>query len=212
MLKSVAQFFTYLFHPLFVPLYGYSLLLFSNNYYSLLFPLQIKLLLICIVFSFTCILPVINLFILFKLRLIPSLKLDEGPHRTIPYLITSLFYFGMAYMIWSFNLPSVFKSLILAGAVSILLTTVINLKWKISAHMVGIGGLTGAALAVSLVLKQNFICWVYTFTGIAGLLGFSRLYLKAHSPAQVYAGYALGTASTFLFILGVYIVNLNIDF
>ncbi len=209
LLNSIARVFTYLLHPIFVPLYGYSLLLFTNNFYAYFFPPRLKFLLVCIVFSFTCLLPLVNLFILLRLRIINSLKLDDGSERTFPYLVTSLFYFAMSYIIWSYGLPVVFKALVLAGGLCILLTALINTRWKISAHMVGIGGLTGATMAVSLLLYQNFMPWLYLLFGLSGILGFSRLRLYAHTPAQVYAGYILGLVVTFLFILVAQFTGLN---
>src|ERR1700741_1819029 len=119
MLNKTAAFFSYALHPIFVPVYGYSIILFTNNYYSYFFSLKVKLLLLSIAFTFTCILPLLNLFILKRLKLIRSVTLDEQKQRTFPYIVTSVFYIGMGYLIWDFSIPFIFKSLILAGAASI---------------------------------------------------------------------------------------------
>ncbi len=208
--NRLSVFFSYLLHPLFIPFYGYCLLLFTPNYYAYFFSPTRKLLLLGIVLTFTCVLPILNLFILQRLKLIHSLRLDDSSQRTIPYLITSFFYFGLAYMLWTYQLPSVFKSLIISGAICILLTLLINLKWKISAHMTGMGGLTGATIALSLILKQNFIFWLHLIIALAGVLGFSRIKLDAHTPAQVYVGYIMGLIVTFVLVILFYVIDLSI--
>lgn len=209
MLDKIARFFSYLLHPLFIPLYGYALILFTNNFYSYFFSLKVKLLLLSIVFTFTCLLPVINLLILHRFKLIRSLSLEDANQRTFPYIVTIVFYLGMAYLVWDFSVPFVFKSVILAGAICIGLTLLINLKWKISAHMTGIGGLTGAVVMLSVSLHQNFIPLICVLLALSGILAFSRLQLRAHSPAQVYAGFLMGFVVTFLFIFVMYIVALH---
>jgi membrane-associated phospholipid phosphatase len=209
MMDKIASFFSYLLHPLFVPLYGYSIILFTNNYFSYFFSPKVKLLLLSIVFTFTCVLPVLNLYILLRFKLIRSLRLEDPEQRTFPYIVTSVFYLGMAYLVWDFNIPFIFKNLVLAGAICIGLAALINLRWKISAHMTGFGGLTGATVLVSLILRQNFLPLVCLLIALSGILAFSRLQLKAHTPGQVYLGFALGFVVTFLFLFMMYVVALH---
>lgn len=73
--------------------------------------------------------------------------------------------------------------------VSVLL---INLFWKISAHMVAIGGLCGMMIATSYRLQINLHPVLISLFIIAGLIAFSRLKLNAHDPSQVYFGFLLG--------------------
>jgi membrane-associated phospholipid phosphatase len=98
-----------------------------------------------------------------------------------------LFYLFLDLNIW----PSI-KVLIFGGGVSVLLTAIINLKYKISAHTVGIGGLIGSLMMISLVLKYNAVPEIAILFLIAGIIATCRLYLDAHSPKQIYAGFALG--------------------
>lgn len=203
---------SYLFHPLFAAAYGFSIILFTNNYFSYFFSLKIKLLLLAITISFTCFLPVFNLYVLKRLKLISSLYLENGKERTFPYIITSMFYLGMAYLIQDFQIPGIFVSFLLAAALCIFLTALINFKWKISAHMMGIGGLSGSVLAVSLILGQSFLLWFCILLGASGLTAFARLKLEAHTPAQVYLGFVIGMVSTFFFLITAYIINLHTIF
>ncbi|MCD6068611.1 MAG: putative rane protein [Bacteroidetes bacterium] len=212
MKSPLATVISYIFHPLFVAAYGFSILLFTKNYFSYFFPLNVKLLLLAMTISFTCFLPVFNLYVLKRLKLITSLYLDNGKERTFPYVITSMFYLGMAYLIRDFHIPGIYISFLVGAAATILLTAIINLKWKISAHMMGIGGLAGSILAVSLILGQNFLMWFCFIILAAGLTGFARLELNAHTPKQVYVGFSLGMLTTFFLLIGAYIINLHTIF
>jgi hypothetical protein len=75
-----------------------------------------------------------------------------------------------------------------------LLTLVITLRWKISAHMVGIGGLLGALLGVMVVHGAHAPVVLALAFVAAGALGTARLLVSDHTPAQVYVGTLLGTA------------------
>lgn len=209
MKSPLATVISYLFHPLFVASYGFAIILFTHNYFSYFFPLNVKLLLLAITISFTCFLPVFNLYVLKRLKLISSLYLDNGKERTFPYIITAMFYVGMAYLIRDFHIPGIYIIFLMGAAATILLTAIINLKWKISAHMMGMGGLAGSVLGISFILNQNFLMWFCFILLAAGLTGFSRLELKAHTPKQVYTGFVLGVLTTFSVLLSIYIINLR---
>lgn len=207
--KTISQVFSFLFHPLFVAAYGFSIILFTNNYFSFFFPLRTKLMLLSITFSFTCLLPVFNLFVLKRFKLISSYYLEDGKERTFPYVITAMFYMGMAYLIKDFQIPSIYISFLFAAAIGIILTAIINLKWKISAHLIGLGGLAGSVLALSFILHQNLLMWFCLIVLASGLTAFARIALKAHTPKQVYAGFLVGLLSTFVFIIVAYIINIH---
>ena len=201
--------FSYLFHPLFVAVYGFSIILFTTNYFSYFFSLNIKLRLLAIIIAFTCVLPVLNLYVLKKLKLISSFYLEDGRERTFPYIITAMFYIGMAYLIKDFQIPSIYMLFLFSAALCIMLAALINLKWKISAHLIGLGGLSGTVLALSFILRQNLLMWFCFVVAAAGLTAFARIQLKAHTPTQVYVGFLTGMVVTFIFLLLAYIINLH---
>lgn len=160
------------------------------------------------IFSFSFILPVINIYILYRLNRISSLRLEDQSERTFPYVLTSCFYFGLFYLFLDLSVWPSIKVLIFGGGFSILLTAIINLKYKISAHMVGIGGLIGSLLVVSYVLKYNSTPQVSILFIIAGIIATCRLYLNAHQPKQIYSGFFLG----FLTQIAVFLCFLYFNF
>jgi len=85
----------------------------------------------------------------------------------------------------------------MGSALSILIIVLINLKWKISAHAAGIGGLSGAIFGVCYRTAINPVWLLVLFLFISGVVSLSRLELKAHTPGQVLAGYVVGFIMVF---------------
>ena len=101
-------------------------------------------------------------------------------------------HFALFYLFYNRQLPSVFKILILGAAISILLTFIINRKWKISAHTIGIGGIAGATLGMMYRLQLDMNIFFMIIILLAGIVSYARLKLNAHTPSQVYTGFLLG--------------------
>lgn len=190
--------------------YGSLLFFFflRGSIYYYLTPTNLKWIISAMIFSFSFILPVINIYILYRLNRISSLRLEDQNERTFPYVLTSCFYFGLFYLFLDLSIWPSIKVLIFGGGFSILLTAIINLKYKISAHMVGIGGLIGSLLVVSYVLKYNSTPQVSILFIIAGIVATCRLYLNAHQPKQIYSGFFLG----FLTQIAVFLCFLYFNF
>jgi membrane-associated phospholipid phosphatase len=186
--------------------YGSILFFFflKGSIYDFMTPLKLKWVISAMIFSFSFVLPVINIYILYKLNRISSLTLENQNERTFPYIITSCFYFGLFYLFLDLNIWPSIKVLIFGGGLSVLLTAIINLKYRISAHAVGIGGLIASLMMVSFVLKYNAVPEIAFLFLLAGLIAAARLYLDAHKPLQVYSGFLLGFATqliVFVFFL-----------
>jgi len=82
------------------------------------------------------------------------------------------------------------------SALTVMVMALINLKWKISAHMAGIGGLIALVYQIHVQDLSAFdLFWLLSFIIIlAGGLGSARLVLKRHDLVQVLAGVVVGFA------------------
>jgi membrane-associated phospholipid phosphatase len=76
--------------------------------------------------------------------------------------------------------------------------TITNLKWKISAHLTGIGWLLGGVCSFALYYSTLPLGLVITILTASLILMYARLYLHAHTPLQVVCGLLLGILSTFI--------------
>lgn len=191
MSKLLAKIISIIFNPLLMPTYGLLILLNSETYFSML-PFHAKKVIFIIVFITTCLLPLAFLPLFMYQNLLKDFEMPTIRERIIPFSTMTILYF-MGYLILNqMDVPSTIANVLLAGAITILIMLLITLRWKISAHMAGIGALTGAIIIFSYYLKTNLIIFLLGSIFIAGLLGTSRLILNHHTPTQIYSGFGLG--------------------
>lgn len=194
LLRAFAHFASVIFHPLLMATYGCLLVFFGikDTVYDFLTPFETKWRISLIVFMFSFVFPALNIYLLYKLKRIPSVTLTKQKDRTFPYVMTSLFYFGLFYLLIDVNIWPSIKLFIVGAGLAILLTAVINLRLKISAHMVGLGGLLGVLISLSSLIKFDMTMYYIAVILVAGVVGFARLFLEQHKPYQVYLGFFLG--------------------
>jgi len=198
---KLAKIISIIFHPLLMPTYGFLIILYTKNYFSTFTPTNLKLVILSVTFIFTFVLPAINALILLKMGRIKSLEMKTNNERITPYGSATVYYFALYYLFYNAGFPSVFKVVVLGAAISILIILVINYKWKISAHTAGIGGIAGAitGLIYRLQIDVHFILMLVLF--IAGIVGYARLKLNAHTPSQIYLGFFLGLSVELLLMI-----------
>jgi hypothetical protein len=63
--------------------------------------------------------------------------------------------------------------------------------------MIGLGGIVGLIISLSLTLHSNVIGYLMLFLLLSGLAATARLLLGSHSPAQIYTGFAVGFSVMF---------------
>ena len=74
----------------------------------------------------------------------------------------------------------------------IIIVVIINLWWKISTHMIGIGGVFGLITALAINLSLNLFFQIIVIALVAGIIGYARLKLNSHKPLEIYAGFLAG--------------------
>lgn len=153
---------------------------------------------ILLIFVSTFLVPfmVVTLQILFKHDELSwkSLFVENREDRVEPFLIVSFIYGVLAFYTWQ-NWRSNEIIAIILGAISasIFLTAIISKFWKISAHSVGMGGLCGICILLNFhYLQPRLFLAIIISILITGILLSSRVYLQAHTLAQVYVGWLLG--------------------
>ena len=184
------------FQPLLMPTYAMILLMNMNIF--LLLPLRWRLIAIVGTFIFTGVLPALPIWLMMKRGEVNDLFISKREERTMPYLFSLMAYFFWALFMWrTLQFPKFIVAMGMGSALSILIIVLINLKWKISAHAAGIGGLSGAIFGVCYRTAINPVWLLVLFLFISGVVSLSRLELKAHTPGQVLAGYVVGFIMVF---------------
>lgn len=199
---KIAKIISVIVHPMFILTWAMLIMLNLDAYFVMILPDKLRWTIILLVFGNTALLPAILIWIMAKRNIISSLQMPLKEERTYPYMIFSIFYASTFFLLRNIGLPQLYYMFIAGGLVSIIIATVINFFWKISIHMIGIGGLTGGFLALSFKSLIDEPLLIIILLLISGLVGFARLQSNSHSPAQVYIGYFLGfitVGSMFIF-------------
>ena len=178
--------------PLLMPTYGVFIVLWVSVLCLLPYGVRVSVLLMCM--GITCILPLIFLSVLRHFKLIKDLHVNIREQRFFPYLFTALCCLVAAYYLYYRHSPQWFVMFMVGSAVTVLVMALINLKWKISAHMAGIGGVVALIYQIHVQGLSAFeLLWPLCFSiMVAGLLGSSRMVLRHHDLWQVLAGAVVG--------------------
>ena len=196
----LSKFISIILHPIFMPILALYLSLKQipsigvaiTNYQNYIY--------LVLIFS-TVILPSISIFFLIKSGKVSSLEMSNHKERSVPLFRTAL-WMGLGYYILENIL--VFSPIIkaeLIGAISIILiASIISKYWKISLHLLGIGGLVGVLIALE-IIYGNLQHLIIIFILLSGVLAMARIKEKAHNYPQVYIGFLGGLSVELLIIL-----------
>ena len=188
---AISRLISILLHPIFIPVISFYLSI--RMVPSLDFTIanyQDYLLLILIIC--TIILPAFCMLFLIKFDVISSLEMTKNQERPFPLLLTG------GFLILSLKLTEklliftpVLKKELVGAIIIILLASIISKFWKISLHMLGVGGLIGVLVSLQ-YLYGGLSSMIIYFMLIAGITAMARIYLKAHNHSQIYVGFIVG--------------------
>lgn len=196
-MQKFAHIVSNFFQPLLIPTFG-MLLLFQVNPFSET-EFYYKAYTVFSIFVLTAIIPFLGIVVLKKAGVVSSILLDIRKERTIPYIIAIVCYITAIAFLWRIYMPIYIVAMMLASLIATLSIVLINLKWKISAHLCGMGSLCAAIFIVTARLGiANPYLLAVAFIA-AGLVASARLILKVHTPMQTLAGFTLGFTLVALF-------------
>ena len=167
----------------------------------------------------TFLLPGLAVFLMRRLKLVGSMTLLTAKERIGPYIA------GMVFYLWyyitiraNFEIPALFKVLVLGSVITLAILFFINNFSKVSAHMAGMAGITFFCLLFIFPQYSSIIDYLDfpllfrqrpqllpAFMAIcSGLVGSARLHLGVHTLQQVFGGFLAGLLAQ--------LISLNIHF
>ncbi|WP_343487439.1 hypothetical protein [Allomuricauda sp. d1] len=190
------NFFTaisYIFHPLFVPIGGTVAYFLVTPKYV---PLELQSGNILPIFILTVIIPIIFFLILRNMGLVSSVFIPSLKERIYPLVISIVLYTMVLYKVIAQNYISelyyFFAGLLVAVSATLL---ILFFKIKTSMHLLGMGSILIYVVGLSIHFETNITLALGLLTLLTGLVTTSRLYLKAHSVAELLIGFFLGVFS-----------------
>ncbi len=189
-MKHLIKSFSYIFHPLFMPIAGVVLYFwisprfFNDRFlYSKLFATTIM----------TVIIPILSFYMLKNLGQVTEIHLKNVKERRYPLLMQAMFTFILLQIVFDgYEIPPLYYFFvgILGSSIGALLLVFLN--FKASLHMIGIAGLVTFVFGLSLHFSQNLLLLLgILIIGIGGTAS-SRLEAKAHSLPELVIGFAVG--------------------
>lgn len=198
---SIARFFSHLLSPIFVPTYSVIVAL----WYTVLFflPASTRWTVVGVTAIITCVIPCAIIFALYRLGKVSDPGLNNRNERYVPYVVTALCYLACGFYMWRIHAPLWLDMFFVGGAAAAVVSCIVNIWWKISAHAAAMGGLT--ALTIRIMLDHlnvfDIMPMIYIAILLTGILGTSRIMLGRHTFWQVMAGTANGLACVLLFTM-----------
>ena len=200
--KHLATIFSYVFHPLMMSTYLFSIVVWLSPYNVLPvgFSPTGSVVLITLIWVTTFLIPTLSLFVLKMSGSISSLTLKNREERITPMIYTTIMY-GVTTYLFSTKVELGEMISVFLGISTLLIgvTGLITLLWKISIHTLAMGGIIGILMGINQVtLLPHFTILLLFLFITSGVVASARLKLNAHNPAQVYSGFVLGVFVSFV--------------
>jgi len=196
----LARILSFIFHPLFMPLYGLVILMSAPTFLKYL-PPAAKRVLFLVVLVNNVLVPLLLLPFLRMRNFISSYHLEDRRERIVPMLTASMLYFTTSFIVLRYQIPFFLKSFIFATAVLSIVVSMINFWWKISIHAAGAGALTATVFSLWVKMYTPLPWHLAAVLALSGFILAARLKLNSHDPLQVWLGYLTGLLIIILFIL-----------
>ena len=194
----VARITSIVFTPFSIPFLAF-LVLFLFSYLRIM-PIPYKGIVLGIVYCFTILTPTITIFLFRKINGFARQELSERKKRYVPILLTIISYVFCLLMMRKLNIPWYMTGIIFVSLVISIICILVNLKWKLSEHMAGMGGIIGGLVSFSALFSYNPVVWLCLFILIAGILGSARIVLGHHTLGEVLSGFVVGLVCSFLIL------------
>lgn len=195
-LIRTARVISAIFTPFSIPFLAF-LILFLFSYLRIM-PIQYKLIVLGVVYCFTILMPTLTIFLFRKINGFSPEDLGERKRRFMPFLLTITSYVFCLVMMHRLNIPWYMTGIILAALIMMVICIVVNLKWKLSEHMAGVGAIVGGLVSFSALFGYNPVWWLCLFILIAGVLGTARIILQHHTLGEILVGFAVGLICSLL--------------
>jgi len=189
-LKKILPFFSYLFHPIFIPVYAALFYFFVNDSY---YTTPEKYFAVFQIVIITIILPVLFFFVLRTTGKVDSVMVSEISQRKIPLVILCFLTILLVRKSITLDHFPEFHFFFLGGLLSTVLALVLLFfRTKASLHMIAISAFTVFVIVLSIHTQARNINLIAFLVLMNGFVASSRLEMKAHTPKELVIGFLLG--------------------
>jgi hypothetical protein len=194
-LQVAARVISYIFHPLFIPVYISWFLIYQNPVFPAFSSSDKAVLLLRFVVMYT-VFPLVTVLLAKALGFVDSIYLKTRKDRIIPYVGCGLYYFWMWYVLRNQpEFPEEFVMLSLAIFLSASAGLVLNSFIKVSMHALSMGVMVVFILLMAFRTTASYGPFISIALLIAGLVCTARFIHSDHTQEEVYFGLGIGALS-----------------
>ncbi len=185
-----ARLLTQVFSPFYAPVWALLWLLFFSTYRFI--ALEARLSILFMVIIFTVVIPKMTLFVLRTGLNMSRWQFDMRVNRHIQYAVTFISSLACIIVLRRWTSFDFLYGVLIAALVAEIVCLIINMWWKISVHMVGVGGLVGLVGAFSARFGFDPVWPTCMILLLAGFLGSAQMFLRQHNLVQIIVGFIVG--------------------
>ena len=175
LLITFSKIISTIINPLLVAPLSFGIMIYHDT------SLEMKHIFFCISILFTNILPLITIYNFIQSGKVSSFDAPIKEQRIELLAIAAIYYAIGFVLLWYMDAPPIVKGLMFCYAINTAIVWRITMVWKISIHMIGLGGpivaLWLAGYKYPLMMGTALVA-----------VGASRLFLKAHTFPQIIVG------------------------
>lgn len=190
-IRIAAKIISYLFHPLFVPLYVGLFLIYEVRLFNDRTDWQQKII-FAQFFIYYTFFPLMTTLLSKALGFIQSVYLKTQKDRILPYIVCEIFYFWAWYVFRNLHFPKEVVMFALGVFLACSLGLIFNSYLKISMHTISLGVLCAFCLLASTMSSTSYGIYISIAFLIAGLTATARMVDSNHTQKEIYLGFFVG--------------------
>lgn len=195
-IRLIAKVISYIFHPLFIPVYIAWFLISVQPYLFASFTPAEKLLAIIRFFIMYSFFPLVTVLLAKGLGFLDSIYLKTQKERIIPYIACGVYYFWMSYVLrhqpeFSKEVVQLSMAIFIASSLGLL----VNIVMKVSMHTMSMGIMLAFMALLAFTQPGSYSVYISIAFLIAGLVCTSRFIVSDHTPTEIYTGLLVGGVS-----------------
>lgn len=196
-LYYLSQTLAAIFYPMLIPSYGIGLYFWKLHTAGVVLPAAYIWVGVIGTLLFTCLLPMSVILVMIRRGNLTDIYIRMPRQRLMPYIYSTICFGFWAYFCWQvIHFPAFICWTAFGATLALLLVLLINMVWKISAHLAAFGGLFGGVMSFYLTTGTNALTMCIILLVLAFALMWARIYDESHTPMQVVAGFLLGALCT----------------
>lgn len=189
-MKKILPLFSYIFHPIFIPVFAALFYFFLNDSY---YTNPEKYFALFQIVLLTIVLPILIFFVLRTTGQVNSIMIADISQRKIPLIIQCFLTILLVRKSITLEHFPEFHFFFLGGLLSTVIALILLFfKTKASLHMIAISALTVFVIGLSIHNQNRNINWIALLILMNGLVASSRLEMKAHTPKELIIGFLSG--------------------